>query len=120
LRVTGKGKPLSGLQLLERGAIRQVRGLAKVVTELPAHIPQRMANRAENLLQQANLPAQIQPVRERGVAPGAGIFLTAEYEQVVTDTVDRRQRQSRSLVSNNLFDLDRTRSCSWRWRACTG
>jgi RNA 3'-terminal phosphate cyclase (ATP) len=79
LRVTGKGKPLSGLQLLERRAIRQVRGLA-VVTELPAHIPQRMANRAENLLQQANLPAQIQPVRERGVAPGAGIFLTAEYE----------------------------------------
>jgi len=34
----------------------QVRSLA-VVTELPAHIPQRMANRAKNLLQQVNLPA---------------------------------------------------------------
>ncbi len=79
LRVKGRGKPLSGLQLLERGVIKQVRGSA-VVTQLPAHISQRMANRAENLLQQANLPAQIQPVRERGVAPGAGIFLTAEYE----------------------------------------
>jgi RNA 3'-terminal phosphate cyclase (ATP) len=79
LWVTGKRKPLSDLQLLERGALRQIRGLA-VVTELPAHIPQRMANRAANLLQQANLPAQIEPVRERGIAPGAGIFLTAEYE----------------------------------------
>ncbi len=79
LRVTGSKQSLSGLQLLERGAIRQVRGLA-VVTELPSHIPQRMANRAANLLQQANLPAQIEPVRGRGIAPGAGIFLTAEYE----------------------------------------
>ncbi len=79
LRVTGSQQPLSGLQLLERGTIRQIRGLA-VVTELPSHIPQRMANRAENLLQQAHLSAQIQPLRGRGLAPGAGIFLTAEYE----------------------------------------
>ena len=79
LRVTGSKPPLSGIQLLERGALRQIRGLA-VVTELPSHIPQRMANRAENLLRQAHLPAQIQPLRGRGLAPGAGIFLTAEYE----------------------------------------
>ena len=83
LRVTGGGgnvaSPLGGLQLLERGTLQQVRGLA-IVTELPSHIPQRMAMRAENLLQQADLKAQVQPVRERGVGPGAGIFLTAEYE----------------------------------------
>ncbi len=79
LWVTGSQRSLSGLQLLEPGAIKQISGLA-VVTELPAHIPQRMANRAANLLQQAHLPAQIEPVRERGIAPGAGIFLTAEYE----------------------------------------
>ena len=79
LRVTSSQKPLRGLQLLERGAIKQIRGLA-VVTELPAHIPQRMANRAEKLLHQAHLPAQIKPVRGRGIATGAGIFLTAEYE----------------------------------------
>jgi RNA 3'-terminal phosphate cyclase (ATP) len=79
LRVSGNRTPLTGLQLLERGAIRQIRGDA-VVTQLPAHIPQRMANRAVNLLQQAHLSAQIQPVRCQGIAPGAGIFLTAEYE----------------------------------------
>lgn len=78
LRVSG-GSKLSGFNLLERGDLRQVRGMA-VVTELPSHIPQRMASRAENLLRQADLRAHVQPLRERGVAPGAGIFLTAEYE----------------------------------------
>ncbi len=78
LRVSG-GTTLSGLSLLERGALQQVRGLA-AVTELPSHIPQRMAMRAENLLQQANLKAHVQPLRERGIGPGAGVFLTADYE----------------------------------------
>lgn len=78
LRVSG-GSNLSGFNLLERGDLRQVRGLA-VVTQLPSHIPQRMASRAENLLDQADLRAVVQPLRERGIAPGAGVFLTAEYE----------------------------------------
>ncbi len=78
LRVSG-GSKLSGFNLLNRGDLQQVRGRA-VVTQLPSHIPQRMAMRAENLLHQANLRAVVQPLRERGVAPGAGIFLTAEYE----------------------------------------
>ncbi len=82
LQIIGRDEgtpPLRGLHLVERGALQQVRGLA-VVTELPSHIPQRMASRAESLLREANLKAQVQPLRERGIAPGAGIFLTAEYE----------------------------------------
>ncbi|HEY9693534.1 MAG TPA: RNA 3'-terminal phosphate cyclase [Oculatellaceae cyanobacterium] len=78
LSVTG-GNTVSGINLMEPGELKQVRGLA-VVTELPSHIPQRMASRAENLLHHANLKVNVQPLRERGVAPGAGIFLTAEYE----------------------------------------
>lgn len=78
LRVSS-GTKLNGFNLLERGDLRQVRGLA-AVTQLPSHIPQRMAMRAENLLHDANLKAVVQPLRERGVAPGAGLFLTAEYE----------------------------------------
>lgn len=77
-RVTG-GSRLKGLTLLERGALQQVRGIA-VVTELPAHIPQRMAMRADNVLRDANLKVNIQPLREKGAAPGAGIFLTADYK----------------------------------------
>jgi RNA 3'-terminal phosphate cyclase (ATP) len=79
LWVRGKGQSLSGLQWLERGDLLKVRGKA-VVTQLPSHIPQRMASHAEKLLQQAHFPAQIQPEIERGMGPGAGIFLTAEYE----------------------------------------
>lgn len=82
LQVSGNGAgigSLNSIQLLERGILRQVKGLA-IVTELPSHIPQRMASRAQNLLEQAQLKAQVQPRRERGVGPGAGIFLTAEYE----------------------------------------
>jgi RNA 3'-terminal phosphate cyclase (ATP) len=78
LRVSGRSK-LSGINLLDRGNLRQVRGLA-VVTELPSHIPQRMASRAENLLHEAELRATVQPLRARGVGAGAGLFLTAEYE----------------------------------------
>jgi RNA 3'-terminal phosphate cyclase (ATP) len=78
IRVSG-GSKLAGINLLERGHLQQVRGLA-VVTELPSHIPQRMANRAENLLRQAHIKVAVQALREKGVAPGAGIFLTAEYQ----------------------------------------
>jgi RNA 3'-terminal phosphate cyclase (ATP) len=38
-----------------------------------------MANRARNLLRDAGIASQIKPLRERGPAAGAGIFLTAEY-----------------------------------------
>jgi RNA 3'-terminal phosphate cyclase (ATP) len=69
--------------LLERGELQQVRGIA-AVTELPSHIPQRMANRAENLLREAHLKVRVQTLREKGVAPGAGIFLTAEYQNSLT------------------------------------
>ena len=70
---------LGGINLVERGDLQQVRGLA-VVTELPSHIPQRMASRAENLLREAQLKPNIQPLRAKGIAPGASLFLTAEYE----------------------------------------
>lgn len=82
VRVSG-GSTLGGINLLDRGDLQQIRGLA-VVTQLPAHIPQRMANRAENLLREAGLKVNIKALREKGVAPGAGIFLTAEYENSLT------------------------------------
>lgn len=79
LQVNG-GHQLKGINLLERGALQQVRGVA-IVTQLPSHIPNRMALRAENVLQEeANLKAKITPLRKRGIGQGAGIFLTAEYQ----------------------------------------
>lgn len=80
LRIQGNSQ-LKGLNLLERGELKQVQGLA-VVTELPSHIPQRMASRAESLLRQQELKHQIQPLRAKGIAQGAGIFLVSEYESI--------------------------------------
>lgn len=78
LSISGNAR-LASINLLECGNLQQVRGLA-VVTQLPAHIPQRMASRAENILREAGLKSAIATLRARAVAAGAGIFLTAEYE----------------------------------------
>ena len=52
----------------------QVEGIG-AVTNLPSHIPHRMARRAYNMLRDAGVAANIQPVREKGLGPGAGIVL---------------------------------------------
>jgi RNA 3'-terminal phosphate cyclase (ATP) len=53
-----------------------VEGIA-AVANLPAHIPQRMAQRANKLLAAEGLASRIEPRRERAAAPGAGLFLWA-------------------------------------------
>lgn len=70
---------LSGLELVSRGRLIRLHGLA-VAANLPAHIPQRMADRARGLLQGQGITVEIEPLRVKAVSAGAGIFLTAEYE----------------------------------------
>ncbi len=53
---------------------KQVKGIA-AVTNLPSHIPQRMVQRAHNLLVKENFHPVIQALRETGRGPGAGIVL---------------------------------------------
>jgi len=55
-------------------AEKEVNGLA-AVTNLPSHIPHRMARRAHNLLAEAGLAPQVDALREKGDGPGAGIVL---------------------------------------------
>jgi RNA 3'-terminal phosphate cyclase (ATP) len=71
-------EPLCSIQLTERGELDRIWGTAAVMN-LPAHIPQRMANRARNVLAEAGLKAHVEPRRLRGSGPGAGIFVFAEY-----------------------------------------
>jgi len=73
----GGARP-QGQRLLERGPLERVFGYA-VGCNLPSHIPQRMANRAINLLDVLDVPLDIRPQRTRSVSTGAGLFLTAEY-----------------------------------------
>ena len=63
-----------------RGGLVAVRGRA-VAANLPAHIPQRMCDRARALLTEAGIESRLTPVRVVAACPGAGLFLTAEYER---------------------------------------
>ncbi len=72
------GAQLTGRDLGERGRIERIFGTA-VGCNLPSHIPQRMANRAANLLQTIDAPLDIRPLRTRSISTGAGIFLAVEY-----------------------------------------
>jgi RNA 3'-terminal phosphate cyclase (ATP) len=67
------------IEALERGPLVGIRGRA-VAANLPAHIAQRMADRARAGLSDLGVPVQIEPLRVRAVCPGAGIFLLADYE----------------------------------------
>lgn len=78
-RVAGSSGPLRPLTLAERGRLIRVHGAAAAMN-LPAHVAQRMATRADNLLAEAGIDAQIVPQRMRGAGPGAGLFMVAEYE----------------------------------------
>jgi RNA 3'-terminal phosphate cyclase (ATP) len=71
----------NGLELLRRGPLRRIAGRA-VAANLPAHIPQRMTDRARSVLIDFGVPANIEAQRVTAACPGAGIFLAAEYEEL--------------------------------------
>jgi RNA 3'-terminal phosphate cyclase (ATP) len=70
------------IEALERGPLIRISGRA-VAANLPAHIAQRMADRARTGLNDLDVPLQIEPLCVRAVCPGAGIFLLADYETFV-------------------------------------
>jgi RNA 3'-terminal phosphate cyclase (ATP) len=76
---TDISRTVAPTQWLHRGDLQQVTGTA-VASSLPAHIAQRMSNHATRLLEKTGITTSIKPQRVRSVSPGAGIFLTAEYE----------------------------------------
>jgi len=82
VRIAGRGEAPEPICLTQRGEVERVWGIA-AVTNLPSHIPQRMANRAQNVLAGEGLEARVEPRRLRGDGPGAGIFLFVQYEHVV-------------------------------------
>jgi RNA 3'-terminal phosphate cyclase (ATP) len=72
---------LKPIQIVDRGALRQVTGTA-VAANLPAHIPQRMADRARSSLGDLGAAVNIEAQRVGAACPGAGIFLVAHYENM--------------------------------------
>lgn len=78
LRIAGSGE-LRPLRLEHRGPLQTVTGRA-LAANLPAHICERMAAHARDLLEQAGMAAEIEAVVLEAACPGAGLYLTAHYE----------------------------------------
>jgi RNA 3'-terminal phosphate cyclase (ATP) len=75
---------------------------------LPSHIPQRMANRATNLLtEHIEAPLDIRPLRTRSDSTGAGIFLAVEYTngRGGFGTIGRKGMPSEAVSERAVTDL---------------
>lgn len=72
---------LRGLTLTERGDLVRLTGFS-AVSNLPRHILERQAERAESLLRQAGYTPRIARVTPRASGPGTAVYLLAEYEHV--------------------------------------
>jgi RNA 3'-terminal phosphate cyclase (ATP) len=79
--IAGGASEIRPVLLLEPGPLQRVTGRA-VAAHLPAHIAIRMAERAADLLTQEGISAAIAAEAVESVSSGAGIFLTAHYENV--------------------------------------
>jgi RNA 3'-terminal phosphate cyclase (ATP) len=83
--IAGLGKDRCGAlqpaSLVERGALVRILGRA-IAANLPSHIPQRMVDRARSLLQPLGVELRLVAERVQAACPGAGLFLTAEFENV--------------------------------------
>ncbi len=75
----GEGTHPRPLDASQRGPLRRITGRA-IAANLPAHISQRMADRARANLGDLGVPVDIEPQRVNAACPGAGIFLVAHYE----------------------------------------
>lgn len=82
LRIAGSAE-LRPLRLEHRGPLRAVTGRA-LAANLPSPICERMAARARDLLAQAGIAADIEAVVLDAACPGAGLYLTAQYENSLT------------------------------------
>ena len=69
------------LKLLQRGPLRRIAGRA-IAANLPTHIPQRMADWARKSLRDPDVPVDIEARCVTAACPGAGVFFTAEYEEL--------------------------------------
>jgi RNA 3'-terminal phosphate cyclase (ATP) len=72
-------EPPMPIAMTQRGPLRRISGRA-ITANLPYHIPQRMADRAQASLGDLHVPVEIEPQLVSAACPGAGIFLLAEYQ----------------------------------------
>lgn len=98
-RSGGDARRLSPLKLRRRGDLVAIRGRA-VAANLPSHIPARMMNRARSFLSGLPCLFDIRAERVNAACTGAGIFLTAVYENSLAgfSAIGRRGRSSEEVA----------------------
>jgi RNA 3'-terminal phosphate cyclase (ATP) len=100
------GAELRGVDLTRRGELVSLEGVA-VASNLPAHIPQRIAARANNLLKAAGLPPRVEPERAGGPSTGAGVFVGLTFDGVRAgfSTLGRLGKPSEEVASEAIEAL---------------
>lgn len=81
LRIAGSAA-LRPLPAEQRGPLQAVTGRA-LAANLPAHVGERMAGHARELLARDGIKAEIEPVVMNAACPGAGLYLAAHYQNSV-------------------------------------
>lgn len=81
-----------------------VRGLS-IATNLPGHIPHRMARRADNLLEAAGYSLKINTKRQKSHSEGAGLFLWAENGRVGGTGYGRPGYPAQSVAEDAVQEL---------------
>jgi RNA 3'-terminal phosphate cyclase (ATP) len=104
--IHGRADALRPQDWSERGPLQRVWGLAAAAS-LPAHIAQRMAGRSRNLLSEAELDAEVTPVRERAASPGAVTLLFARYANAITgfSALGEKGKPSEQVATEAALDL---------------
>ncbi len=102
----GSVKAFMPLTAMERGGLKAINGRA-VAASLPAHIAQRMADRAEALLRPLGVPVTIKTERVRSLSPGAWIFLSTVYDRTVSGfgALGRRGKPAEEVAEESVAEL---------------
>ncbi|MFQ5593980.1 MAG: RNA 3'-terminal phosphate cyclase [Anaerolineae bacterium] len=95
VRGLGADSRLGAIDLNERGDLVSLTGFS-AVSNLPEHIRERQARRAEHLLREAGFDPDIQRLTPQASGPGTGVYLLAEYEHVTAAFISYGRRGKRA------------------------
>lgn len=90
-----EGEWLTGIDLSERGDLVRLTGFS-AVSNLPDHILDRQAKRAEFLLRQAGFDPAIRRLSPEASGPGTAVYLLAEYKHVTGAFISYGRRGKRA------------------------
>ena len=112
------GVQLKGCELVERGPLQRVEGIA-FAAHLPSHVPQRMTNRATGLLKGLGIDVHVEPRHVPSPGIGAGLFLYAHYAHTWAGFLSLGRRGLPServaeIACRAFFDFHRTGACAER------